>query len=67
MKKLDKSLQEKVEIIKADIIKLQNIEDELYNDLIKEIGWDNDWLYDYIFNCSTEDEYSATVRKEIFE
>jgi hypothetical protein len=67
MKKLNETQRQKVETAKEAIIKLQEAEAIIYSDLIKEVDLDNDWLYDYIFNCATEDDYSAMVRKEIFE
>ena len=67
MKKLNKEQQAKVETAKQAVTKLQEAQNILYSRLVDEIGWDNDWLYDYIFNCSEEDEYSSKVRGEIFE
>jgi hypothetical protein len=67
MKKLNQALQEKVETARAAIKQLQDAEAIIYNNLVNEVELDNDWLYDYIFNCATEDDYSAMVRKEIFE
>jgi hypothetical protein len=67
MKKLNQEQQTKVETERAAVIKLQEAQENIYADLTKEIGWDNDWLYDYIFNCSEEDEYAIKVRGEIFE
>ena len=67
MKKLNQEQQTKVETAKEAVIKLQEAQEIIYSDLTKEIGWDNDWLYDYMFNCSAEDEYSIKVRGEIFE
>lgn len=67
MKKLSQEQQIKVETAKEAVTKLQESQEVIYADLTKEIGWDNDWLYDYIFNCSAEDEYTIKVRGEIFE
>jgi hypothetical protein len=67
MKKLNQEQQTKVETARAAVIKLQEAQEIIYSDLTKEIGWDNDWLYDYMFNCSTEDEYTLKVRSEIYE
>ena len=67
MKKLSQDQQIKVETAKEAVTKLQEAQEAIYTDLTKEIGWDNDWLYDYIFNCSAEDEYAIKVRGEIFE
>lgn len=67
MKKLNQEQQTKVETARAAVIKLQEAQEIIYSDLTKEIGWDNDWLYDYMFNCSTEDEYTLKVKGEIFE
>lgn len=67
MKKLNQTLQEKVETARAAIKQLQDAEAVIYNNLVQEVDLDNDWLYDYIFNCAEEDNYSAMVRKEIFE
>lgn len=67
MKKLNQALQEKVETARAAIKQLQDAEAIIYNKLVEEVDLDNDWLYDYIFNCAEEDDYSAMVRKEIFE
>jgi hypothetical protein len=67
MKKLNKEQQTKVEAAREAVIKLQEAQELIYSELTDEIGWDNDWLYDYIFNCSSEDEYTTKVRREIFE
>jgi hypothetical protein len=67
MKKLNKEQQTKVETAKGTVTKLQEAQNLVYSQLVDEIGWDNDWLYDYIFNCSAEDEYSHKVRGEIFD
>jgi hypothetical protein len=67
MKKLNQIHQEKVETARAAIKQLQDAEAIIYNNLVEEVDLDNDWLYDYIFNCAEEDDYSAMVRKEIFE
>ena len=54
--------------IKFDINKLQEAEAIIYSNLVEEIGEDNDWLYDYIFNCVSDDEaYTLRVKNEIFE
>lgn len=67
MKKLNQALQEKVETARAAIKQLQDAEAIIYDSLCRDVELDNDWLYDYVFNCATEDDYSAMVRKEIFE
>ena len=67
MKKLNKEQQEKVEIAREAVINLQEAQTIIYNNLTKELDWDNDWLYDYMFNCAEEDSYAARVRSEIFE
>ncbi|MEN9512540.1 MAG: hypothetical protein RJB16_300 [Bacteroidota bacterium] len=69
MKKLNQIQQLKVETAKEAIVKLQEAEEIIYSNLVNEIGEDNDWLYDYIFNCSTfaDDAYTNRVKNEIFE
>lgn len=67
MKKLNTEEQEKVEIAREAIANLQNAQSVIYEQLSNEIGWDNDWLYDYVYNCSEEDSYASKVRGEIFE
>lgn len=69
MKKLNQQQQQKVETAKEAIVKLQQAEEIIYNNLVEEIGEDNDWLYDYIFNCVSEDNdaYTLRVKNEIFE
>jgi len=67
MKKLNQEQQAKVEIAREEIIKLQQAQELIYSELTEELGWDNDWLYDYMFNCSTEGEYTLKVRSEIYE
>lgn len=67
MKKLNKDQQVKVEATKKAITKLQEAELIIYSHLIQEINEDNDWIYDYIFNCTEENEYTNTVRNKIFE
>ena len=67
MNKLNKTQQEKVETAREAIKQLQEAEAVIYNRLAEELQQDNDWLYDYVFNCADEDDYSARVRSEIFE
>lgn len=67
MKKLNQAQQQKVETAKAEIIKLQEAQNVIYSNLVDEIKEDNDWLYDYIFNCPLDDAYSLRVKEEIFE
>jgi hypothetical protein len=68
MKKLNQIQQLKVETAKEAINKLQEAEAIIYSNLVEEIGEDNDWLYDYIFNCASDDEaYTLRVKNEIFE
>lgn len=67
MKKLNKQQQERVEQAREAIKHLQEAEAIIYNNLADELELDSDWLYDYVFNCAVEDNYSARVRSEIFE
>lgn len=75
MKKLNKEEQAKVESAKKAIHKLQEVEGMIYENLVNEIGindcspiiLDDDWLYDYIYNCIDEtDDYTKMVREKIF-
>lgn len=67
MKKLNKEQQLKVENSREAIRKLQEAELIIYNNLAEEVGLDDDWLYDYVFNCIQEDDYTNMVKKEIFQ
>lgn len=67
MKKLNKTQQSKVEIARESIRKLHEVESIIYSNLVTEIEDDNDWIYDYVFNCTEEDAYTIKVRGEIFE
>jgi hypothetical protein len=67
MKKLDQTQQEKVETARTSIKHLQDTELIIYDNLVNEIEVDDDWLYDYVFNCAVEDEYSEMVKIKIFE
>jgi hypothetical protein len=67
MKKLNQTQQELVENARAQIKHLQETESIIYESLVNEIGLDNNWLYDYVFNCQIEDNYSEMVKSEIFE
>jgi hypothetical protein len=67
MKKLDQTQQEKVETARTSIKHLQDTELIIYDNLVNEIEVDDDWLYDYVFNCAVEDEYSEMVKSKIFE
>jgi hypothetical protein len=67
MNKLNQQQQEKLEIARQSIIKLQKQETIIYDNLTEEIGEDNDWIFDYVFNCAEESEYTNTVRNQIFE
>ena len=67
MKKLNKEEQAKVEVAKKAIHKLQEVEGMIYENLVNEIALDDDWLYDYIYNCIDEtDDYTKMVREKIF-
>jgi len=67
MKKLNQTQQELVENARAQIKHLQETESIIYESLVNKIGLDNNWLYDYVFNCQIEDNYSEMVKGEIFE
>ena len=67
MNKLNKEQQLKVENSREAIRKLQEAELIIYNNLAEEVGLDDDWLYDYVFNCTQEDDYTNMVKKEIFQ
>jgi len=67
MKKLSQTQQEKVETARAAIKHLQDAEAIIYNNLVNEVELDNDWLYDYIFNCAAEDDYSVMVMLGLIE
>lgn len=67
MNKLNKEQQEKLEVARQAVIKLQKEETTIYDNIIEEIGEDNDWIYDYIFNCTEENEYTNIVRDQIFQ
>jgi hypothetical protein len=67
MKKLNQTQQELVENARAQIKHLQETQSIIYESLVNEIGLDNNWLYDYVFNCQIEDNYSEMVKSEIFE
>jgi hypothetical protein len=69
MNKLNEDERVKVEISKGAISKLREAEDLIYANLVKEVGIDNNWLYDYIFNCDTNDNdvYTTMVRNNIFK
>jgi hypothetical protein len=67
MNELNKDQQEKLEIARQAVIELQKQQTIIYDNLTEEIGEDNDWIFDYIFNCAEESEYTNTVRNQIFE
>lgn len=67
MNKLNKEQQEKLETARQAVIKLQKEQSVIYDSLTDDLGQDNDWIYDYIFNCTDENEYTNTVRNQIFE
>lgn len=67
MNKLNQQHQEKLEIARQSVIELQKQQTIIYDNLTEEIGEDNDWIFDYIFNCAEESEYTNTVRNQIFE
>lgn len=67
MKKLNKTQQVKVEAARLAIQELQKKEVTIYEQLTEELNDDNDWLYDYVFNCSSEDDYAMHVKGQIFE
>lgn len=75
MNKLNKEQKEKVEVVREAVKKLQEAENLIYLNLVNEVGAndcspiivDDDWLYDYIFNCSEENDYTNAVRERIFE
>lgn len=67
MKKLNAKEKREVENAKAEITHLHEKADDIYNTLIATIYQDNDWIYDYVFNTSVEDEYCKLVREKIFK
>jgi hypothetical protein len=69
MKKIDKNQKKLVDELQNLISNWSRIQNELYNDLCKEIDHDSDWLYDYVFNTSseTDDEYKKLIEEKLFE
>lgn len=67
MKKLNKDQQIKVESVKDLITKYQESQTVLYDHLVTQLNDDSDWLHDYVFNCTTDDEYTSMVRDKLFE
>jgi hypothetical protein len=51
----------KIDVARAKIIGLQNAQNEIFDELIKDVGNDInllDWLFDYTFNTS-ESQYET--------
>ena len=71
MKKLNKDQRAKIESTKEAIVKFQEAQTFLYNHIVTELNSegceDSDWLHDYVFNCTTDDEYTSMVRDKLFE
>ena len=62
MKKLTEEQKKWIEAAKESLIYLKNQQDCVYAKLVNDLGFDNDWLFDYIFNCEGNDDYSSFVK-----
>ena len=58
--------KELVEFCRKEIIKLSKAQSAVYNQMTEIVGNDDDYLWDYCFNCEEEDEYTQRIRKEIY-
>lgn len=59
--------KELIESARREIRMLSNHQDSVYQDLIRRANLkDDDYLWDYVFNCHGEDEYTERMRKEIY-
>lgn len=67
MKKLNQTQRNLVEECRIKVAELMQLQNEAYDTLCEQIEFESDWIYDYIFNCAEENEYTNTVRNQIFE
>lgn len=70
MNKLNQEQKMKVDELRNLIFNWSKIQNELYNDLCKEVDHDSDWLYDYVFNSSIDnenDDYKKLIEEKLFE
>jgi hypothetical protein len=57
-----------VERARIQIHELQHSQNQVYEKLVENLGWDNDYLFDYLFNCSESDEdYAKLCRENILQ
>lgn len=65
-----KEHSELIEITRREIMKLQDQQNVLYEQMVKIINPSDSsepWLWEYCFNCSdNRDEYTQRVEKEIY-
>jgi hypothetical protein len=68
MKKLNKLQQPLVDSYREKIAHHAKIEEELYQELVEKVGYDSNWLFDYIFNNTPDDNcgYSQMVQDNLF-
>jgi hypothetical protein len=57
-----------VERARIQIRELQHSQNQVYEKLVENLGWDNDYLFDYLFNCSESDEdYTKLCQENILQ
>ena len=66
MNKLTEEQKKWIEAAKESLISLKDQQDCVYANLVNDLGFDNDWLFDYIFNCEDNDDYSKFVKLELY-
>ena len=59
--------KEIVEKYKRTISALSKEQESAYEDLTLQLGGDSEWLFEYIYNTGSSDEYTKMVEEKLFE
>jgi hypothetical protein len=60
-----KTKLEKIQEVRDRISEMSRQQIEIYERLIEDIGFDHDYLWDYCFGFTEDDEYSKACLREI--
>jgi len=66
MNQLNEAQKKLIEDTKDSIKSFQIAQDSVYESLVKILGLDNDWLFDYIYNCEEADDYASFIKSKLY-
>jgi hypothetical protein len=66
MNQLNGTQKKIIEDAKNYIKSFQIVQDLVYENLVKILELDNDWLFDYIYNCEEADDYTSFIKSKLY-